>query len=1240
MALFQIKHDGTDVTDWVIAYTRENRMCDGIGTMEFEVPETYPYNISVWDSLTLSEGGTQIGIYNVVDYMHSEEDGNKIIKGQDNSKRLQDYLIAEEYTTEEGDYAKQWIEQFATAATVTVIFNTGGEGAELLKGSQLGMQQAYDAIMQLIQKSGWYMYFDGQGRAIIGSLYASASGALRLTSDVVIGVSGNTHDKMLRNRAVVWGAGDPDTGEWIFSDQSVQTPWNYDAGDLRTVTLSSAEIALQEDADKLAKTLLAEFSSITNEVTIDCAGPQSVSIGNMVALRIRDKAAKGLATTIASSGSKSGGLVVSITINERCPRLFGFIGEGILDKVYAGTAGSGVWQKPMGENGWTDFSTGIVPSDKHIIDLYINDDLFACVSNTGKLYYRDINTSWATVTLSGLLDETTGLIVTSGSLASIAVTMNHLDNTIIAAYNHTNTLPDEKRSWIVTFNPQTGVQISGYQVHINDEYYYEALDVDTNDKENVIAVTSLVVEDIVPDGIYQGVGSEPKYSYTKAYHDHEIDTVFVPPSGAFQYAYVEGEGNDYRKGGPNIQQYRGGASPATYDLGNTVYIQDDTNNISKSIVLRGNNVAFPASYNTQIVVTEYEFTSDSGGDYVDYTNSTYDLDSSNWLAPWRAFIGESIHTSTYPPIHVSLISSSYVHTYYSIDTETSSVDSQTVVDYGAAGDEDIFGTAMSNYIVYTLIRKRKDVGGGNFEDWFYMDKWDWINTIYTRTLLYKYENDNATYARDKIFNVTPNMNALVIPKSTGGVYYQIPQYIVADTTIWVIHGTASTATRTQIFSKHAYETGFVAGDFADDTIFINPGGADREHAGTLIRHTFKTQGPGGSQVNAIMTAYGDAGFEQSGTYDDGTLSGSDTLTGADIPRYAYSQTPLCGQSGDSEVLKFVEFDTTSDVFVIRDYIGETLNNFGLPGTYTKTECVSPYVDEHRNMVMAVCYDGITEYELIGISLEDGGLLAYPGDSNFKWSSTPYPKNIMTIMRFVSYYEDDTGPPQTRDKFISYLHPYNDYESQRQTRQYSVMRHDYVETGGTDTFTTVLNPSYRPKLEISKPAPTVVFNAFSGIRDPLLEVGNYPTIYTTYDLITFSGITMTYDTYDLRVFDSDGEYEAASGVVDGFRYAAVSSSGFINAIPVDSYTTTSSPARIETNNGTITHLETTNIINPYMFYCLLGSPDARFFEKSGIMVEGLYVAGLSAINKATTFTEYSSGLPGGTNITVIRVDDKI
>ena len=33
-----VKHDGTDISNWVIAYDREHSICTGVGSLELTVP--------------------------------------------------------------------------------------------------------------------------------------------------------------------------------------------------------------------------------------------------------------------------------------------------------------------------------------------------------------------------------------------------------------------------------------------------------------------------------------------------------------------------------------------------------------------------------------------------------------------------------------------------------------------------------------------------------------------------------------------------------------------------------------------------------------------------------------------------------------------------------------------------------------------------------------------------------------------------------------------------------------------------------------------------------------------------------------------------------------------------------------------------------------------------------------------------------------------------------------------------
>lgn len=402
-----VRHNGVNITDDVISYEREHKICTGIGTLELTVSLTSNRTFEPWDEIDIYENGSFQVKYFISEVGRGVPSGTITISCQDESKRLVDYFIPDSYTVEEPTFTRYWIQKFLDEAGINYQFTTSSPGNLLSNFTHLGLCPAYEQIMQLLQLSGWYMYFDGNSRAIIGSLKTDLSNVQgTYGEDRILSISVNYDDKMLRNRAVVWGSFDPLRGQSAFAEVKTITRWNYDTRDYRTMVVSNNNIPTVGAAYSIANTLIKEFARITIEKHVSIADAQNKNLGDVIRLRTRAWNGSGLITTFGISMSKQG-LITNITLDERCPRLFGFFDFG--DYVYVGTYGSGVWRKHIRfEHTWHNFSSGLM--DLAVTDLHINNDVFGAVAASGQGYYAQSSDGpWIPFTVTSLessvLDE-------------------------------------------------------------------------------------------------------------------------------------------------------------------------------------------------------------------------------------------------------------------------------------------------------------------------------------------------------------------------------------------------------------------------------------------------------------------------------------------------------------------------------------------------------------------------------------------------------------------------------------------------------------------------------------------------------------------------------------------------------------------------------------------------------------------------------------------------------------------
>lgn len=560
-----VKHNGDTITSSVLSYERVHEICTGIGTLTIEIERTIGRNFDPWDSIDIHENGDFKVRYYISAVRDDIPQGKITLDCQDLSKKLVDFFIPESYTIEEPSYTRYWIELFLDMAGVNYDFETSSPGNLLSNHTQLGLVPAYEQILTLLQLSGWYMFFDGNGTAIIGPLETNlADTAGSVDGDDILSISKVSDDKMLRNRALVLGTFDIYTMSYASADVSVHTRWNYDRNDIRSMVVSNSNIPNKGSAYKIANMLLKEFARITEEKRIELHGARDYTLGEALRVNSRVWRGKGLITTFGVRMTKDG-LITDVILDQRCPRLFGFFDFG--DYVYVGTYGDGVWRKHLKfDPTWYNFSDGL--TDLNITDLHINNGVFGAVASGGEMYYRSSEDSgaWSQVTVTGLMSSlentvASGMPVTYVGFSGLkgrATIVDKLGNTVKFAIDTTSgwnngdyfldwypsgilfsgislsgVAASGVRSWIVEYDPFTGNPVgtlgSGiYPVQYSGNYALQVVDLENDGVNDYISVAS-AGESIPNEGTNWDFGDRANQPFAST---KDYNTYSVAPSSA------------------------------------------------------------------------------------------------------------------------------------------------------------------------------------------------------------------------------------------------------------------------------------------------------------------------------------------------------------------------------------------------------------------------------------------------------------------------------------------------------------------------------------------------------------------------------------------------------------------------------------------------------------------------------------------------------------------------------------
>ena len=470
----QLFYDSIDITSYIISYERVQDICSGQGFLKVILNKSYLNNLSVWHTITLKEGGVQKGIYYIETMDYKVNSVEVELTCQDGSLKIADYFIPNKIYVEYPSTAKSWMIEFLDDALVDYVFDTTDEGSMVNNETIFGPESLRDVMDKLLQENGWYLAFDSDNIAHIGYLNINPENYTATINDTnILNMSTSKDDKMLRNRVIIWGSGQPTNKYWVWGEATKFSGYEVDNKDIRTILFNMGNVADNDTANSIAQTVVREFSKLTYTKNIELSGSYSIKIGDVIYVNSIGYTGFGLVTTIGSSMSKSG-LVTHIVLDERCPRL---VAHYTYQYVFVGTTDSGIWRKSiLYEDAWTDFSEGL--TDLSISDLFVYFGTFCCIAG-GHLYTRTTkDTAWTifhpgTFTDIYAVDPEKIEYLESEVIATGCV-INRTTGEIITAYT---SLPNT-RSWTVIVSPE-GKLIKTIQiVNSVDNRQYRTFDVD------------------------------------------------------------------------------------------------------------------------------------------------------------------------------------------------------------------------------------------------------------------------------------------------------------------------------------------------------------------------------------------------------------------------------------------------------------------------------------------------------------------------------------------------------------------------------------------------------------------------------------------------------------------------------------------------------------------------------------------------------------------------------------------
>ena len=489
-----------DASPFIVNYEREDKICTGKGLFHLVLSLTCystfaDSDIQPWKEILLYENDVVVKRYNINTVDKNLPTNSVEITAQDGSKYLEEYFIPTASSTTDATTTKYWMEHYLTETGVSYSFVSTGYGNLLPNDTALGMVTAYEQMIQLLQLSGWYMYFNADNTCIIGKLNKDLSVPdISFDKEDIITIHTHADDKSLRNRAVVWGKGDPITSEWIFADVFVITKWNYDDNDKRTIVLSSPNVPNFSTAHSLAYKFIDEFARLnyTKEATI--YGARDIEVGDIVFLDTDIFSGTGLVTTVGTEMS-SMGLITKVVLDERCPRLLGYYDWG--GYVYVGTWGGGVRRKHLKDlTTWGGYSIGL--TDLYIKDLYVGNGILSCVTKTGKVFVsKEVVGTWSEIilpTLSGVSQPQlkARAVTQDRNNNNIRLVVDSADNENDSGYGLISYSGEIVYTWLLDIDPTTRNTLGIYPIVYSGIDSFCGYDIENDGFNDYVAVIQIL----------------------------------------------------------------------------------------------------------------------------------------------------------------------------------------------------------------------------------------------------------------------------------------------------------------------------------------------------------------------------------------------------------------------------------------------------------------------------------------------------------------------------------------------------------------------------------------------------------------------------------------------------------------------------------------------------------------------------------------------------------------------------
>lgn len=385
----QVTIEGTDRTEYVIAYERKSSICELGDSFTLEMSPEYPTTIDPYDSIVIKEryGDSPAKVLQgyIVEVTQAEEPGSYLLSGGDKSVLLFDYFIYEQLDSN-GESVNYWMNYLAGLAGLSMTFEASSP-AIVEKDTPLGFQTIGDAMLMLERLGAYYVKYDSVSDSLVA--FRLSTSEPQTTVDEALAAERHLSTDKTRNVVKVYGGFrynlETSTNDQVFA--TARTDILELISD-KTVVVSNASLNRQTFASIVASRILNVVNSIDDIQIYAIEGlHQTLQVGdvaNIIWNRDWNYEGSRVITSIHVTVDHDGA-VTRLTFGEKCPRLSITLPP---TPVFVSTISGGVGVSWNGGDSFVPTNAGLSGAALDVTSIAVNSYGQSMVTTQSGIYKR------------------------------------------------------------------------------------------------------------------------------------------------------------------------------------------------------------------------------------------------------------------------------------------------------------------------------------------------------------------------------------------------------------------------------------------------------------------------------------------------------------------------------------------------------------------------------------------------------------------------------------------------------------------------------------------------------------------------------------------------------------------------------------------------------------------------------------------------------------------------------------